>query len=109
VEVVGLPGGGGLLQVRMSLTAAQPELRLVSDRFGRLNGRAIPKGAEASEGAVGAPQVTQACSQALTQRRRPHTLPSGINYALKLPLASGTGERLSLVFEGVFRGRSASG
>jgi hypothetical protein len=43
----------------------------------------------------------------LTQRRRPHTLPSGINYTLKLPLASGTGECLSLVFESVFRGRSA--
>ncbi len=45
----------------------------------------------------------------LTQRRRPHALPSGINYALKLLLASGTGECLSLVFESVFRGRSAPG
>jgi len=68
-----------------------------------------PSGTEGSAGAVGATQVTQASGQALcllTQRRRPHTLPSGINYALKLPLASGTGECLSLVFESVFRGRS---
>jgi hypothetical protein len=66
-----------------------------------------PKGAEASEGAVGASQVTQRCSQALIQGRKPHTLPSSINYALKLPLASHTGECLSFVFERMFSGRSA--
>ena len=43
----------------------------------------------------------------LTQCRRPHTLPSDVNYALKLPLAYGTGECLSLVFESVIRSRSA--
>ena len=42
-----------------------------------------------------------------TQRRRPHSLACGINYALKLLLACRTGERLSLVFESVIRGRSA--
>ena len=58
----------------------------------------------------GTHQVTQACGQALcllTQCRRPHTLSSDINYALKLPLAYGTGECLSLVFESVICSRSA--
>jgi hypothetical protein len=44
---------------------------------------------------------------ALTQCRRPHTLPSGVNQALELPLASETGECLSFVFESMFGGRSA--
>jgi len=36
-----------------------------------------------------------------------YRLPSGINYALKLLLASGTRECLSLVLGSVFGGRSA--
>ena len=36
-------------------------------------------------GSLGAPST--AAGGALTQRRRPHPLPSGINYALELPLA----------------------
>ena len=38
----------------------------------------------------------------LTPRRRPHTPPSGINYALKLLLAFETRECLSLVLGSVF-------
>ena len=56
-----------------------------------------------------ATQVTQACRQTLTPRRRPHTPPSGINYALKLLLAFETRECLSLVLGSVFGGRSAPG
>jgi hypothetical protein len=59
------------------------------------------------EGAVGATQVTPACSQVLTQRWRSHTLSSRINHPPELPLASETGECLLLVFESMFGGRSA--
>ena len=72
----------------------KPPLRLVSDRT---------KGKDFDS----FDRALAPCQARLAQRRRPHTLPSGINYALKLPLASGTGECLSLVFESVFRGRSA--
>jgi hypothetical protein len=43
------------------------------------------KTAAGGGGSLGAPST--AAGGALTQRRRPHPLPSGINYALELPLA----------------------
>ena len=97
------------LEIRRSRTMAddrKPTLRLVSSRAKSWEFDSL----EYRRGEIPRRRYRQRALALWRRARstpRPHTLPSGINYALKLPLASGTGERLSLVFESVFRCRSA--